>query len=158
MAAQLKEGDAVQVVDREATPADEKNSIFFNHFRSLTGTLEKVYPDKRATVVVDIDSLPEGIRDRHQELTQAAKQKWLDGLSNEARNRLTAEEQKFQMRYTIMVSLNDLVEQGSAPARKAPGKAANEAGAPAKAEEPRVLSHKDLDAAEEEFLRSRQQK
>lgn len=94
MAAQLKEGDAVQVVDREATPADEKNSIFFNHFRSLTGTIEKVYPDKRATVVVDIDSLPEEIRDRHQELTRAAKQKWLDGLSAEARNRLTAEEDR----------------------------------------------------------------
>ena len=33
-----------------------------------------------------------------------------------------------------------------------------EAGAAAKAEERRVLSQKDLDDAEEEFLRSRQQK
>lgn len=171
MASHFSEGDAVQVVDREATPADEKSSIFFNHFRGLTGTLEKVYPDKRATVVVDIASMPETIRDRHQELTRAAKQRWLDGLSNEARSRLTPEEQQFQMRYTILVQMSDLEKRGTASAKKTQPKAARatepkaaaeptagtEPKTRTKAEDAHVLSQKDLDAAEEEFLRSRKQ-
>ena len=139
MASELKEGGRVAVVDREATPADEKSGTFYNHFRNLTGVLEKVYDDGNASVVVEVDSLPVEIQQRHKDLTEKAKQKWLDGLSSEARNKLTPDEQEFQMRYTILVSLDDLA--------KATGKTA--------AEE-KAVSAQDLDQAEEQFLKSRQ--
>lgn len=146
MAGELKAGDAVQVVDREATQADEKASQFFNYFRNLTGTLERVYNDGKATVVVDEDSLPAEILERHKELTEKARSKWLEGLSDEARNRLTAEEKQFRMRYSILVRLEDLTRKGvKKPAKKAAGS-------------PEAISTNDLDAAEEAALKARKKK
>ncbi len=177
MAASLKEGDAVQVVDREATPADEKNRTFFNHFRNACGVLEKLYDDGTATVVLDPETLPEAVRQRHEELTEAARRKWLDGLSSEARARLTPEEQQFRMRYTILVNVDDLLPAGAVKKRattapssageapgsektKTAGKAAGKAPAERKAAEepPRTLTLSDLEKAEEEALRRRQAK
>lgn len=143
MAGELKTGDAVQVVDREATPADEKASQFFNYFRNLTGTLERIYDDGKATVVVDEESLPAEILERHKELTEKARNKWLDGLSDEARNRLTPEEKRFYMRYSILVSVDDITKKSA----KKPAK---------KAATPDAVSQSDLDAAEEAALKARQ--
>ena len=39
---------------------------------------------------MDPDSLPDDIRKRHQAGTDAMRQKWLDGLSDEGRNKLSA--------------------------------------------------------------------
>lgn len=180
MASSLKEGDAVQVVDREATQADEKNRTFFNHFRNTRGVLEKLYDDGTATVVLDASTLPEEVRRRHEELTEAARKKWLDGLSSEARARLTPEEQQFQMRYTILVNVDDLLPAGAAkkaakastsskaPAASAPAeeKSARKTATGAKAsaetrsagESPKTLTLSDLEKAEEEALRRRQAK
>ncbi len=158
MAAQIKQGDVVQIVDREATPNDEKSNLFFNYFRNLTGTLEVLYDDGKASVVVDPESLPEVVLKRHQELTEGAKQKWLNGLSDEARNRLTPEEKQFQMRYSILVNAADLVKKGSKPAKPAAtpsAKATSKVSTADKAGAP-VLSREDLDKAEEEFLKARQ--
>lgn len=142
MAGELKAGDAVQVVDREATPADEKASQFFNYFRNLTGTLERIYDDGKATIVVDNESLPAEILERHKELTEKARSKWLDGLSDEARNRLTPEEKQFNMRYSILVRMEDITKKGAKkPAKKA---VASDA-----------ISQSDLDAAEEAALKAR---
>jgi hypothetical protein len=179
MASSLKEGDAVQVVDREATPADEKNRTFFDHFRNTRGVLEKLYEDGTATVVLDPSTLPEAVRRRHEELTEVARKKWLDGLSSEARARLTPEEEQFQMRYTILVNVDDLLPAAAAKkggkaagakapaaphpaeersARKPQGSARASAQAKAAAEAPRTLTLSDLEKAEEEALRQRQAK
>ena len=42
------------------------------------------------------------------------RQKWLDGLSEEGRNKLSAAEKKFSLRYSLLVSLSDL-SPGDAP-------------------------------------------
>ena len=51
------------------------------------------------------------------------RQKWLDNLSDEARNKLSAAEKKFSLRYSLLVSLsdlspNDLPPGDAQPARK----------------------------------------
>ncbi len=108
MPKKLAEGDAILIADREATAADTKSGLFYPHYRALTGTLGKLYADGTATVHVDEAGLPRDIRERHLTGSQAMRQKWLDGLSDEARNRLSAAEKKFALRYTVLVSADDL--------------------------------------------------
>ena len=108
MPPKLNEGDTVLISDREAIPADVKSGLFYPHYRNLRGTLGKVYADGTAALHVDEASLSSDVRERHLAGSQAMRQKWLDGLSDEARNRLSAAEKKFALRYTILVSLDDL--------------------------------------------------
>ncbi len=57
MAQAFKDGDRVQVVDREANAADVKSSLFYNHYRGLVGTVQKVYETTDdIAVTVDEDS------------------------------------------------------------------------------------------------------
>lgn len=114
----LTVGEPVSASPREATPADAKSGLFYPHYRGLTGTIHKIYPDGTAIVLVDDQSLPEDVRERHQAGTQAMRQKWLDGLSDEARNRLSASEKKFALRYTILIALGDLTSLGDAAVAK----------------------------------------
>src|SRR5690242_14384280 len=46
-------GNYVKVVDREATPADAKSGLFYNHFRNLAGVVDRIYDDGNLCVVVD---------------------------------------------------------------------------------------------------------
>jgi hypothetical protein len=104
----LTEGASVRLADRETSAADTKSGLFYPYYRGLTGTIAKLYSDNTAAVSVDPDSLPEDIRKRHQAGTDAMRQKWLDGLSDEGRNKLSAAEKKFSLRYSLLVSLTDL--------------------------------------------------
>lgn len=106
---QLTEGAPVRLTDREPSAADTKSGLFYPHYRALTGTVAKLYADGTATVSVDPESLPAEIRARHQAGTDAMRQKWLDGLSDEARNKLSAAEKKFSLRYNLLVGVADLL-------------------------------------------------
>lgn len=106
---QLAEGDPVRLADREPSAADTKSGLFYPHYRALTGAVAKLYADGTATVSVDPESLPAEIRARHQAGTDAMRQKWLDGLSDEARNKLSAAEKKFSLRYNLLVGVADLL-------------------------------------------------
>jgi hypothetical protein len=57
---------------------------------------------------VDRESLPAEVRERHEAGEKAMRKKWLDGLSEEGRNRLSTREKEFGLNYAILVSLNDL--------------------------------------------------
>jgi hypothetical protein len=129
----LLAGDTVRVADREAGSSDMKSGLFYNHYRGLSGTLSKIYEDGTAAVTVDLGSLSEKMRVRHEEGSEAQRKKWLNGLSDEARNRLSAAEKRFSLRYTILVSLSDLQKMDRAKSA-------------------------DLDAAETDYLQSRQRK
>ena len=115
MSKTLATGDAVQVADREVSAPDAKSGLFYPHYRGLTGTLAKVYPDGTAAVTVTPESLPDEMRARHKAGSEAQRLKWLDGLSDEARNRLSAAEKQFSLRYTILVATSDLSAAGAAP-------------------------------------------
>lgn len=106
--AELAAGDAVRLSDREANAADVKSQLFFPHYRGLVGTIVKTYPDGTANVHVPAESLPSEIRARHSAGTDAMRQKWLDGLSDESRNKLSASEKKFSLRYNLLIALEDL--------------------------------------------------
>ena len=119
MAHTYTEGASVRLADRETTAADTKSGLFYPYYRGLTGTLAKLYSDNTAALAVDPDSLPDDIRKRHQAGTDAMRQKWLDGLSEEGRSKLSAAEKKFSLRYSLLVSLDDLLPEGAPePSRK----------------------------------------
>ena len=94
----LTEVAPVRLADRDTIAADTKSGLFYPYYRGLTGTVAKLYSDNTAAVAVDPDSLPEDIRKRHQAGTDAMRQKWLDGLSDEGRNKLSAALQPFGQR------------------------------------------------------------
>ena len=108
MATKLKEGDQVTFADREATAEDVKTQLFYDFYRGLTGKILKVYPTDEIAVEVDQDSLPSEVAQRHREMQEAEMKKWLDSLSEEGRNRLTPKERDFKLRYSLLVSANDL--------------------------------------------------
>ena len=115
----FNEGDVVQVISREATPADAKNQTYYPHFAGLSGTVDKVH-DNEISVKVDEEALPEDVRKRHTDIQESIKRKWLNGLSGEARNRLTPEEKQFKLAYTVLVQAADLekIKPGPKPSKK----------------------------------------
>jgi hypothetical protein len=116
----LTEGDPVRVVDREVLAADTKSQLYYSHYKGLTGTITKIYPDASAVVTVDTESLPTEIRSRHTDGSEKLRKKWLDGLSDEARNKLSASEKKFGLRYTLLVGVSDLAfNENGTPATRA---------------------------------------
>lgn len=159
MATTFKEGDRVQIIDREATADDAKSGLFYNHFRGLTGTVQKVYDTQEAAIVIEEESLDEPVSERHTDVQEQMKSKWLDGLSEEGRNRLTEQEKDFRLRYTILVSVKDLTPPSNKTVAPKPVKepAAVAASAPKEleADAPRRPTSADYDAAEEEYLRNR---
>ena len=147
-ASDFKTGDHVQVIDREATPDENKKRIFYNHMRGLTGTVRRVYEEEEEVWVdVDLDSLPESVRQRHQETEDQMRRKWLDGLSDEARRKLKPEESRFALRYSILVTPGHLILKGKS-GEAAPG----EPAAGTDTASPRRKTLNELSAAEQEFL------
>lgn len=124
----FKEGDRVSVIARNQTAADVKSGLYYPHFADLTGTILKVYGEE-ASVLVDRETLPEGIRKRHEQGEKAERAKYLDRLSDDARSRLSDKEKMFSLQYAVLVSLADL-----------------------KVNTTKRLTATELDAAEEEFL------
>jgi hypothetical protein len=102
------EGDRIQVTDREPVAADIKSQLFYQHYRSVTGTIAKVYADGTAAVNVDPASLSKDIATRHTSTSDNLRQKWLDSLSEEARNKLSGADKNFSLRYTILIAQSDL--------------------------------------------------
>lgn len=171
--AAIKAGDRVTVVQRDVTAEDTKTQLYFAYFGGLTGTIDKVYDDDTVCVDIDLDALQEEARERHLAMQEKERRRWLDGLSDEARRRLTPEQQQLKMSYKILVLKKDIVplkggspkdggksgggasEDAPSSEKKGPDKAPNPtADEPA----PKRVSEADLAAAEEAFLRSRQSK
>lgn len=186
--ANFKEGDRVQIVTREQTNGDVKGRSYYPFMGGLRGTIYRLYSDGRAAVQIDPDSLPETVLTRHVEAQERMKNRWIEGLSEEARSRLTPEEREFHLNYVLLVSLEDLQPEGrrgrsasTAKAQKAKGEttpSAETAPAPTEGktksrvssasqaravssatatepEAPKRKTLKDLEKAEEEFLKTR---
>lgn len=108
MSNNLTAGDPVVLADREVVAADLKSQLFYQHYRGLVGTIAKIYDDGTAAVTIDPASLTDEMRTRHTAGSDAQRKKWLDSLSDEARNRLSAAEKQFSLRYTVLVATSDL--------------------------------------------------
>ncbi len=103
----FKNGDHVQVTGRDQSAADIKSGLYYKHYAGMHGTILKLYGEE-ASVLVDRESLPDEVRERHESGEKAMRKKWLDGLSEEGRNRLSTKEKEFGLNYAILVSLSDL--------------------------------------------------
>lgn len=177
--ASFSAGDRVQVQARDVTADDEKSGLYYSYFAGLTGTVDTVYNDGSVCVDVDLEALSQEARDRHLAMQEAEKRKWLDGLSGEARNRLTPEQKQLKLSYKILVSKKDLVpSKGGKPSarkteksEKAAKPAASDDSAPsskkgparapepaAEEPEPHRATAEELAKAEEEYLKSLQDK
>ncbi len=129
--------DRVVVASRPRTTADMTSNLYFPHYGGLTGTVLKVYGEE-AAVLVDRSSLPGPILSRHEDNEKQQRQRWLDSLSDEARNKLSAADKQFALNYAILVHVSDLAPtDGPAP------------------EAAQRKTAKDLEAAEAAFLASR---
>src|SRR5579872_2458140 len=114
--ATIKEGDRVRILAREQTEDDIKSALYFGHYAGLTGNVQKVYSKQEVAIEVEPESLTRDMRKRHDEVRDQMKTKWLDGLSEEGRNKLTEREKDFNLRYVVLVALQDLEKAGAKPA------------------------------------------
>jgi hypothetical protein len=150
----FKNGDSVQVAARDQVAADIKSGLYYKHYANLYGTILKLYGEE-ASVLVNKDSLSTEIRDRHESGEKAMRKKWLDGLSEEGRNRLSTREKEFGLNYAILVSINDLkpFDPSSLPAPATPVSTEATSGAKATAKAAAAINpetaESDVDQATE---------
>lgn len=181
--AAFKAGDKVQILAREVTAEDEKSGLYYAYFGGLTGTIDRIYDDGSVCVNVDLESLSTAARDRHLAMQEAERKKWLEGLSGEARNRLSPEQKQLKLSYKILTLAKDV--QPNKGGKPSGGKQADKTSAsdddspsaskgPAGAPEPgqgsssaadvddqpasKRVSEDELSKAEEEYLKSLREK
>lgn len=152
-----RQGDRVRIKAREQTEDDIKSQLYYPHYGGMTGTIQKVYSKAEVAVAVEMESVSREIRKRHDDVRDQMKTKWLDGLSEEGRNRLTEREKDFNLRYVVLVAMSDLEKAG---ARGQPEAKAAAAPAPdsASSEAPRRRTLAEIEADEEAELLRRAQK
>src|SRR5450432_3863836 len=132
MSTTFTSGQRVRI--NEATPGnpDPKGVVYYDFMRNLSGEVIKAYPDGNVAISIDRKTLPEHIRKRHEISEQTSRDRWLNGLSEEDRNRLSEKDKKFSLRYTVLVSGKHVVPE-SESSKRTPSSAApkKEAAAPA---------------------------
>jgi ribosomal protein L21E len=149
----FKEGDRVVINTREITEDDVKSGLYYAHYRGLTGVVQKVYDTVEEMVItVDDGSLSDSVRTRHYEVRDAMKQKWLDGLSEEAKGRLSEAERDFRLRYSVLVAISD-VSHTDLEAPAIPSAEASTAPEPV----PHRKTAAEIEAEEAAYLASKQQ-
>lgn len=171
MSTEYKPGTRVKIVDRNPTPADAKSRLYFSHFRNLTGTVQRVFADGREIqVVIDPESLPEEILQRHRAAEEAMRKRVEEAVSEEARERMGESATRVSLRYSVLVSPEDLQPLEPAPSG-GKGRSASAKTAPERAEKPEAdkahaahrasanqqksakrITEKDLDLKEQELL------
>lgn len=142
----LNVGQPVRLADHEPiTGPDAKPVPFYDYYRNLSGTVAKVFDDGTVSVTIDRASLPAEIRKRHEECEQKDRDKWLDKLSDEERNRLTARQKQFSYRYTVLVGAADILAAGPEPQGSQSAKPASSAAS--ENQSPPAAKHADAGAA-----------
>ncbi|MGQ9658306.1 MAG: hypothetical protein ACUVV1_10470 [Fimbriimonadales bacterium] len=179
----FKEGDRVQVRARDAQGKEALEGRYAPHLANAVGTVLKVYTPQEIAVDLDLDSLPDAIRERHAEQQTRMHERWLNSLSEEARNRLTDDEKSFHLRYVALLAEDDLLPlKASRTARtsaKSAATTARESSAPTQPSSARTPQAKpkprptaqrtptettqrptpeQLEQLEEQYLKTRQRK
>ena len=120
----FKEGDRVQVRARAVQGKEAHEGRYAPHLGNAVGTILKVYAPQEIAVALDLESLPEAIRARHAEQQTRMHERWLNSLSEEARNRLTDEEKSFHLRYVALLAEDDLLPLKASDSPRASAKSA----------------------------------
>lgn len=106
--ADLEKGTAITIKERSITSEDSRTGLYYAYFGGLRGVVDRAYEDGSVCINVDLESLSEDARKRHLEIQEAEKKKWLAGLSDEMRNRLTSEQKQLKISYKLLVHKNDI--------------------------------------------------
>ena len=114
--ASFKNGDRVRILDRPASANDIKSGLFFNHYRNLSGAVQKAYKSGEIAISVEPDCLPKDIWNRHTQVRDQMRRRWIEGLTDEGRRRLTPDQKTFDLRYVVLVAASDLQKQRGAGA------------------------------------------
>ncbi len=164
----FKDGDRVRILEREPGNPDPKALIYYPFYANLSGKIIKAYEDGSISLDVDRGSLPEEIRLRHEASEASMREKWLGGIGEVERERLSEKHKNFSLRYTLLVSANDAELDDSPPPKIKRSKPAPAIAAPVTATtKPTTATEVDvpvvprktdaeLEAAEEAYLRSKQ--
>ncbi len=137
--AAIKSGDRVKIITRPVAAEDARSGLYYEYFGGLVGTADRVYDDNSICMDIDIESLRPETRDRHLAMQENERKRWLESLSDESRNKLTADQKQLKISYKILVSKTDIeIYTGGAPrpATKS-GKAGSDAP-DARKDEPRA--------------------
>ena len=148
--ASFKAGDQVKIVDREMTSADIKSGLFYDYFRNLTGEVDRVYEDGSICVKVDQESLPVDVQKRHKQVQNAVRTRWMNGLGQEQRDRMSETDRTVVLGYNILVGSDDL--QPMAKSKPKPKIEPAKENKPALDEDTHRPTEKDIEKAEEEYL------
>lgn len=108
--ATIKDGDRVEVVNRDLTSQDAKVHAFFGHLFGLRGTVQSVYSPEEIAIKVDLDSLSDQARMVHMEATKRMRTKFIENTGEEARKPFSKEELDFTPNFVILVRETDLVK------------------------------------------------
>jgi hypothetical protein len=159
----FKEGDRVQVRARDAQGKEAQEGRYAPHLANAVGTVLKVYAPQEIAVDLDLESLPEAIRERHAEQQTRMHERWLNSLSEEARNRLTDDEKSFHLRYVALLAEDDLLPLKASVARQAkPTAEAKQSPARAAKSTPTETTQRptpeQLEQLEEQYLKTRKRK
>ena len=163
----FKEGDRVQIRAREAQGKEAHEGRYAPHLANAVGTVLKVYAPQEIAVDLDLESLPEAVRQRHAEQQTRMHERWLNSLSEEARNRLTDDEKLFHLRYVALLAEDDLLplkasaKPATAPQAKPTADAAPKPRTSAKrapAEPAQRPTPEQLEQLEEQYLKARRRK
>jgi ribosomal protein L21E len=155
-----KEGDRVRIRTREQTEDDVKSQMYYPHYGGMTGVVQKVYSKAEVAIAVEMDSVSREIRKRHDDVRDQMKTKWLDGLSEEGRNRLTEREKDFNLRYVVLVAMSDLEKAGARPQpepKVAAAKPSAEESSASEAPHRRTLAEIEADEEAELLRRAQRQ-
>lgn len=164
-----KVGNRVKIKQRAVKDKDREELTYFDHLGGLTGTIQNIYSKSEIAVALDTDELPKEMAEVHKQAVKRMRAKFLDGIGEEQKRGLTAEEKRFDANYVVLVGESDIA--------KGPAKKKSKANSEDDEDEdefdptsvkqgelyddasiPDRKSAKDLDAAEEAELKRRTRK
>jgi hypothetical protein len=107
-------------------------------------------------ISVNRKSLPDHILKRHEISEQTSRDRWLNNLSEEDRNKLSEKDKKFSLRYTVLVSSKHVTLDTGSPKPNASSSSvkAESTNKQAESAEPKRLTTEELAAQEQAYLES----
>jgi ribosomal protein S17 len=110
---EFKIGDRVRVIEREPGTPDPKSLTYYPFYQNLVGSVIKCYDDNTVTVEIDRKKLPNDILERHELCEVGMKEKWLDSMSEDDREKMSEKHKRFKLRYTLLLPTKDLIHDDS---------------------------------------------
>ena len=112
-----KTGDRVRIKEREVKAEDRESNAYFAHFADLDGTVQAVYGKDEVAVRIDPECFGPLLTGVHKEAVRRMRAKFLDGLSEEQKRKLSREEKRFAANYVVLMKSDDLVKGRKPPER-----------------------------------------